>query len=575
MKLVRSLALLCSLALPIQAQSTWHVDAAATPPGDGSPSTPYSSIQYAIDQNSTLSGDTVLVAPGTYAESLRFFGKSIVVRGSAGAAATILQSGTNPHAAIRWIDGESAGTRLEGFTVQGALNNFGAGGGLQCVGAVGEVRDCVFASCGANNGPGGGARIEGGSNVDFERVEFLGCFSWVSGGGIDASASQVRVVDCRMQSCSAGVGFGSGLGGAIHVGSTVLEVLDSRFTSNFSDGAAGGLSLFQSTAQIARSRFVSNLCDGAGSGLRLIDTTATISDCWVAGNGGASSGGFGLFSNQRTTTNVRSTTFSRNYNAGSGASSAAVVGASLERCTLARNTGFFFGDGAAARDCSLTNCIVWGNLPSANPLSNCTVRYSDVEGGASGAGNIDADPLFIDLAADDLRLLPGSPCIDSGDPTSFPDPDGTRADMGAFPWIPEVESYCTGKLNSAGCVPTVAWLGRPSYTTDDFHVVAIDALNNKTGLLFFGFAPRSDPFLGGTLCVAPPTLRTPLQSSGGSLQGNDCSGAWAFSFDAAYLQSAALAPDTLVYAQFWGRDPGFAPPNSAMLSNAVRFRVER
>ncbi len=145
MKLVRALSLLCSLVLPLQAQSTWYVDVAATPPGNGSPSAPYSSIQYAINQSTTLSGDTLLVAPGTYAESLRFFGKSIVLKGVGGAAATILQSGTNPHAAIRWIDGEAAGTRLEGFTVQGALNDLTSGGGLECVGAVGEGRGPVAA----------------------------------------------------------------------------------------------------------------------------------------------------------------------------------------------------------------------------------------------------------------------------------------------------------------------------------------------------------------------------------------------------------------------------------------------
>ncbi len=573
MKLVASLVLLCSPLVPLQAQSTWYVDAAATAPGNGSLATPFASIQYAIEQSTTVSGDTLLVAPGTYAESLRFFGKSIVLKGVGGAAVTILQSGTNPHAAIRWIDGEGAGTRLEGFRVQGALNNVGAGGGLHCIGAVAEVRDCVFANCGAHSGPGGGALVEGSSNIDFERVVFGGCFSWHSGGGIEISNSQARVIECVLQGCSAGIGFGGGAGGGIRGHAVVLEIEGSQFLGNISDSAAG-LGLSQSSVHISRSRIAANICDGSGGGIRLIDSAATISDCWIASNVGAIGGGFGLFSNQRTTTLVRTTTFWKNRNGGPGVNSAAVVGATLDRCTLARNATYFFADGAAARDCSLSNCIVWDNLPATDALTSCTVRYSNVEGGASGVGNIAADPLFIDIAADDLRLLPGSPCINSGDPASFPDPDGSRADMGAFPWIPEIEAYCTGKPNSAGCVPTIAWLGRPSYATNNFHVVAVSALNNKTGLLFYGFAQRSDSFLGGTLCVAPPTVRTPLQSSGGSLQGNDCTGAWAFSFNAAYLQSAALAPDTVVYAQFWGRDPGFAPPNSAMLSNAVRFRVE-
>lgn len=37
--------------------------------------------------------------------------------------------------------------------------------------------------------------------------------------------------------------------------------------------------------------------------------------------------------------------------------------------------------------------------------------------------------------ARDLRLSPGSPCIDAGNP-EFLDPDGTRSDMGAIPFAP-------------------------------------------------------------------------------------------------------------------------------------------
>jgi hypothetical protein len=61
------------------AQSTWRGDDGATPPGNGTLASPYASIQYAIDQPTTIDGDLVLVAPGTYAP----FGpgaKSITVR---------------------------------------------------------------------------------------------------------------------------------------------------------------------------------------------------------------------------------------------------------------------------------------------------------------------------------------------------------------------------------------------------------------------------------------------------------------------------------------------------------------
>jgi len=48
------------------------------------------------------------------------------------------------------------------------------------------------------------------------------------------------------------------------------------------------------------------------------------------------------------------------------------------------------------------------------------------------ATNILADPLFVSLDSLDLHLQEESPCIDAGNPDSPRDPDGTRADMGAY-----------------------------------------------------------------------------------------------------------------------------------------------
>jgi len=83
------------------------------------------------------------------------------------------------------------------------------------------------------------------------------------------------------------------------------------------------------------------------------------------------------------------------------------------------------------------NTILWANFaPDGNEiyLDNSVIdaTYSDIQGGWSGEGNIDADPLFVDPDNGDYHLQEGSPCIDAGDPNSPLDPDGTIADIGAF-----------------------------------------------------------------------------------------------------------------------------------------------
>jgi hypothetical protein len=79
----------------------------------------------------------------------------------------------------------------------------------------------------------------------------------------------------------------------------------------------------------------------------------------------------------------------------------------------------------------IENSILWNNGSSIFVnTGSVNVTYSDVEGGWSGTGNIDSDPLFADTL---YHLNPGSPCIDGGNPSfTCNDSDGTRNDMGAY-----------------------------------------------------------------------------------------------------------------------------------------------
>jgi hypothetical protein len=134
--------------------------------------------------------------------------------------------------------------------------------------------------------------------------------------------------------------------------------------------------------------------------------------------------------------------------------------------------------------------------------------------------------------------------------------------------------YCTAKVNSLGCSPQIAWSGEPTFSgADDFHVTASLLLNQKSGLCFWGYGGGALPFYGGTLCVQPPVSRTPVQLSGGSTSGQDCSGAFDSFFSHAYLAAKGVAVGDTLYAQYWSRDPGFAPPQSINLTNALSFDV--
>jgi hypothetical protein len=72
---------------------------------------------------------------------------------------------------------------------------------------------------------------------------------------------------------------------------------------------------------------------------------------------------------------------------------------------------------------AISDCILWVNTALYDPQvsGECTVRYSDVQGGYSGAGNINADPLFVSGPAGNCYLSQvaagqalQSPCVDAG-----------------------------------------------------------------------------------------------------------------------------------------------------------------
>ena len=97
-------------------------------------------------------------------------------------------------------------------------------------------------------------------------------------------------------------------------------------------------------------------------------------------------------------------------------------------------------------------------------------------------------------------------------------------------------------------------------------------LNQSPGLFFFGFAPGSIPFQGGTLCVSPPLKRTGSQWSAGNAGPPDCSGTYDLHLSQALMAANGLVAGTIVYGQYYSRD-NFARPHNVGLTNAISFAI--
>ena len=273
----------------------------------------------------------------------------------------------------------------------------------------------------------------------------------------------------------------------------------------------------------------------------------------------------------------------------------------LRRCLIVGNHGFtavrteydtnlyscVITDNGAGVECStlndvmwMYNTVLWGNAVDLldNPQPSGEIASYNVGAlihYAFGVGNIVGDPLLWDVAHGDFRLKPGSPCIDAGDPALF-DPDGSRLDVGVFPYEPlyaPLATYCTGKLNSDGCVPVIGASGQASATSaSPFLVTGQLLLAGKTSLLLYGFFENSLPFQGATLCIGGSLHRAGLQISAGS---GFCGGTTSFDFNPR-IQSGvdpALVPGKLVFAQWYQRDPLDPAGFASGLTNGLRFGI--
>jgi len=134
--------------------------------------------------------------------------------------------------------------------------------------------------------------------------------------------------------------------------------------------------------------------------------------------------------------------------------------------------------------------------------------------------------------------------------------------------------FCSPKINSLLCVPSIGVSGSPSASSPlPFVIGSSQLVSQRTGLLFYGYGAHSAPLQGGTLCCRPPILRTPTQSTGGSTGLPDCTGSLLYDMNARIRAGTdpSLAPGATVAAQYYYRDP--QDTFGIGLTDAVTFQV--
>jgi len=275
--------------------------------------------------------------------------------------------------------------------------------------------------------------------------------------------------------------FGAGIG-CTHADPLIQQ---NRIFDNVGIMAGGGIYCELSSPDIALNWITDNNSGGSGGGIGCDHSAPVITHNWITGNEARYGGGIHCW-------NVSLAKITNNLIASNTAAFGGGVGSfqsspTFRSNTLADNTANQGGGllCAGQSTTTMTNCLLWGDQATQGPeiavvssmyaSSVWGVDYCDIAGGQAaahieprctltwGTGNIDQDPMFV--AAGDYHLLPGSPCIDAGDPSYVPgadekDLDGNnrvingRIDMGAYeaPGPVGPQSLLVGDLNGDGCV---------------------------------------------------------------------------------------------------------------------------
>lgn len=190
---------------------------------NGQFSQPFRTIQHAL--NNTISGDTILVEPGTYTEKLAFKGHDVVLQSVAGADSTIItKPGDGPLVSI--TQSESPAAVISGFTITGGTIN-GNGAGIFIHDASPTLTDLVIENNQSLMGDGGGVYLFNSQTV-IENCVVRNNSAMGNGGGI--AVTNASIVSVRHTIVSNNI---AEWGGGVFVGPDVDADFDHfLFTEN-------------------------------------------------------------------------------------------------------------------------------------------------------------------------------------------------------------------------------------------------------------------------------------------------------------------------------------------------------
>jgi hypothetical protein len=236
-----------------------------------------------------------------------------------------------------------------------------------------------------------------------------------------------------------------GAGILIYSGTNYLSINNTTVRANYAQVVGGGIYNYYHSTNYSNCTFSENRATMIGGGIA--DMYGNFFNCVFnnneALNGAGAAIGGGDDKNHRPS-NLINCIFVNNKAERFGGGLFSLTDSlpqHIINCTFVDNEAGEEGAGIAILDnsVSITNSILWNNLSNgtASPLANLedgrlTVTYSNIEGGYTGTGNINQDPLFFDIENpagadniwrtedDGLSLRTNSPSINTGSNAAVP-----------------------------------------------------------------------------------------------------------------------------------------------------------